>query len=122
MPATSAAARSRGKARRVSRAVPAARTVQAVGRRRAAPLSPRRGPGRGAAVWGDAGSSWNQACQQKQKAQLTRAWWRRIAVSERTWKSAQPRSEERRVGKECRSRWSPDHQKTKKSTNQKAKI
>src|SRR5690625_7148135 len=24
-----------------------------------------------------------------------------------------PRSEERRVGKECRSRWSPDHQKKK---------
>ena len=23
--------------------------------------------------------------------------------------NAQPRSEERRVGKECRSRWSPDH-------------
>ena len=24
------------------------------------------------------------------------------------------RSEERRVGKECRSRWSPDHEKKKK--------
>src|SRR5690554_7849445 len=27
------------------------------------------------------------------------------------------RSEERRVGKECRSRWAPDHQKKKKNTN-----
>ena len=27
------------------------------------------------------------------------------------------RSEERRVGKECRSRWSPDHQKKKKKIN-----
>src|SRR5207245_11114660 len=26
---------------------------------------------------------------------------------------AHPRSEERRVGKECRSRWSPDHEKKK---------
>jgi hypothetical protein len=33
------------------------------------------------------GWSWNHASQQKQNAQLTRAWWRRIAVSERTWKS-----------------------------------
>jgi hypothetical protein len=30
--------------------------------------------------------------QQKLKAQLTSAWWRRIAMSERTWKSAQPSS------------------------------
>src|SRR5437899_7454868 len=27
------------------------------------------------------------------------------------------RSEERRVGKECRSRWSPDHEKKKKDRN-----
>src|SRR5437899_10437109 len=27
------------------------------------------------------------------------------------------RSEERRVGKECRSRWAPDHEKKKKITN-----
>src|SRR5688572_33015249 len=27
------------------------------------------------------------------------------------------RSEERRVGKECRSRWSPDHEKKKKKKN-----
>src|SRR2546423_15256686 len=30
------------------------------------------------------------------------------------WHMSGPRSEERRVGKECRSRWSPDHS-TKKS-------
>src|SRR5436309_12746999 len=28
-----------------------------------------------------------------------------------------PRSEERRVGKECRSRWTPDHEKKKESIN-----
>src|SRR6266700_4004491 len=28
--------------------------------------------------------------------------------------AGKPRSEERRVGKECRSRWSPDHKKKKK--------
>src|SRR5688572_33121322 len=31
-----------------------------------------------------------------------------------TWEHADPRSEERRVGKECRSRWWPDHYKKKK--------
>src|SRR5256885_16238945 len=31
--------------------------------------------------------------------------------------AAQPRSEERRVGEEGRSRWSPDHYKKKKNTN-----
>src|SRR6266850_4961288 len=30
------------------------------------------------------------------------------------WPGAAIRSEERRVGKECRSRWSPDHEKKKK--------
>nr|WP_020552407.1 hypothetical protein [Embleya scabrispora] len=30
----------------------------------------------------------NQASQQNENAQFTRVWWRRIAVSERTWKSA----------------------------------
>src|SRR5438034_6876630 len=30
--------------------------------------------------------------------------------------SARSRSEERRVGKECRARWSPDHEKKKKKT------
>src|SRR5690554_8233382 len=32
-------------------------------------------------------------------------------------KTQQHRSEERRVGKECRSRWSPDHKKKKKKEN-----
>ncbi|KOU38073.1 hypothetical protein ADK54_30215 [Streptomyces sp. WM6378] len=30
--------------------------------------------------------------EQKLNAQLTRGWWRRMAVLERTWKSAQPSS------------------------------
>src|SRR5690606_39899195 len=34
---------------------------------------------------------------------------RRTASASPWW----PRSEERRVGKECRSRWSPDHEQTK---------
>src|SRR5690554_7975869 len=36
------------------------------------------------------------------------------------WRSGSPpgRSEERRVGKECRSRWSPYHQKKKKKKKQ----
>src|SRR5437660_8343261 len=29
----------------------------------------------------------------------------------RNWPPAETRSEERRVGKECRSRWSPEHEK-----------
>ena len=87
MLATSAAARSRGKARRVSRVMPVARMVLAAVR---GPLSRRPGAARGAGGPGGAGWSWNQASQQKLNAQLTRAWWRRIAVSERTWKSAQP--------------------------------
>src|SRR6266511_811216 len=29
-------------------------------------------------------------------------------------RAVKPRSEERRVGKECRSRWSPDHEKKKR--------
>src|SRR5437762_8857055 len=33
----------------------------------------------------------------------------RAARSQRSTKLSPPRSEERRVGKECRSRWSPDH-------------
>src|SRR5437868_12480348 len=35
---------------------------------------------------------------------------------------ARSRSEERRVGKECRSRWSPDHQKKKEKTKSKEHI
>jgi hypothetical protein len=34
----------------------------------------------------------NQVSQQKLNAQLTSTWWRRMAMSERTWKSAQPSS------------------------------
>src|SRR6266511_2500536 len=32
------------------------------------------------------------------------------------------RSEERRVGKECRYRWSPDHKKNKKTSSEKAAV
>src|SRR6266508_2309036 len=47
-----------------------------------------------------------------------RRWW--AACWPRT---AQPtRSEERRVGKECRSRWSPYHLKKKKKKNKKMKY
>ena len=42
------------------------------------------GPGGGCEV--------SQVSQQKQNAQLTSAWWRRMAMSERTWKLAQPSS------------------------------
>src|SRR2546422_10776501 len=41
-----------------------------------------------------------------------RRWRRDTAVSRRS--HSVPRSEERRVGKECRSRWSPYHLKKKK--------
>ena len=45
----------------------------------------------GCYVGADIGGGWaNQASQQKLNAQLTSTWWRRIAASERTWKSAQP--------------------------------
>src|SRR6267142_4484474 len=37
-----------------------------------------------------------------------------IPTAHRRRSSTRPRSEERRVGKECRSRWSPDHEKKKK--------
>src|SRR5438309_10934718 len=37
-----------------------------------------------------------------------------VAAIRALWDAADPRrSEERRVGKECRSRWSPDHYKKK---------
>src|SRR5712675_2981384 len=35
--------------------------------------------------------------------------WRCCAATAQSWRRS--RSEERRVGKECRSRWSPDHYK-----------
>ena len=54
------------------------------------PLSPPLAPGTGGVA---GGGGWaNQAAQQKLNAQLTSTWWRRIATSERTWKSAQPSS------------------------------
>src|SRR5687768_18292108 len=51
----------------------------------------------------------------------SRAWRRPLTVSEkaslrafyRKSRAVNQRSEERRVGKECRSRWSPDHEKKK---------
>src|SRR5688572_32853354 len=33
----------------------------------------------------------------------------RFGVQTNAWNTIETRSEERRVGKECRSRWSPDH-------------
>ena len=42
------------------------------------------GPGGGREV--------SQVSQQKQNAQLTSTWWRRMAMSARTWKSAHPSS------------------------------
>jgi len=50
-------------------------------------LSPPPTPGTGG-VAGDGGGWADQAAQQKLNAQLTRAWCRRMAMSERTWKSA----------------------------------
>src|SRR5690242_21940903 len=38
------------------------------------------------------------------------------------WRRPQPRSEERRVGKECRSRWSPYHEKKKEKTKAEDEI
>ena len=47
------------------------------------PLSPPLASGTGGVAAG--GGGWaNQAAQQKLNAQLTRTWWRRIAISERT--------------------------------------
>src|SRR5436189_6015430 len=43
-----------------------------------------------------------------------------VMVPHVTQEEKQTRSEERRVGKECRSRWSPDHEK-KKRWNDKAR-
>ena len=49
--------------------------------------SPPPTPGAGGVA--DDGGGWaDQAAQQKLNAQLTRAWCRRMAMSERTWKSA----------------------------------
>jgi hypothetical protein len=69
---------------------PVARTVPAPVGRRVDPLSPRSGSGRGADGLCCGGVSANQASQQKLNAALTRAWWRRITMSERAWKPARP--------------------------------
>src|SRR6266705_5868086 len=42
--------------------------------------------------------------------------WRRTPAKPALWCGRWRRSEERRVGKECRSRWSPYHLKKKKKT------
>ena len=56
------------------------------------PLSgPSSGHGSGAVASRGSGGA-NHWSQQKEKAQLTRVWWRRMARSERTWKSAQASS------------------------------
>src|SRR6266540_4051446 len=95
-PATSARARPTGSA---SRAPAAASPARPPPRRSGAgwwPVhSPRAAPVGAAA--GSAGAGWagwsaNQARQQNEKAQQTSCQWRRIARSERTWKSAQPNS------------------------------
>src|SRR5439155_19778847 len=53
-------------------------------------LSPPPTPGTGG-VAGDGGGWADQAAQQKLNAQLTRAWCRRMAMSERTWNLRWPR-------------------------------
>src|SRR5437867_11266504 len=42
-----------------------------------------------------------------------RQWLKRSVARSVAWVGGWRRSEERRVGKECRSRWSPEHQKKK---------
>ena len=62
---------------------------------RGGPLRPGAGPPllRASRGWDGRGLiEASQASQQKQNAQLTSIWWRRMAMSERTWKSAQPSS------------------------------
>jgi len=84
MPATSAVARSTGPTRRAPPGSPGASMVAAGAARRARdPLSPPSAPGAGG-VAGDGGGWADQAAQQKLNAQLTRAWSRRMAMSERT--------------------------------------
>jgi hypothetical protein len=87
MPATSAVARSAGLASRAPPRSPGPawwRLGLPGGRD---PFSPPPTPGTGG-VAGDGGGWADQAAQQKLNAQLTRAWCRRMAMSERTWKSA----------------------------------
>src|SRR5260370_7657641 len=55
-------------------------------------------------AWRDENAARSQKESQEQQVDF-----RRIREAEAAQKSARPRSEERRVGKECRSRWSPYH-------------
>src|SRR4029453_16242968 len=91
--ASSATARSRGSARPAPPVAPPARSSWLV--RRGCPVgwAPRAADGAAAcssdgAGW--AGSAARKVCQQNENAQHTSAQWRRIARSERPWKSAQP--------------------------------
>src|SRR5690554_7915704 len=45
---------------------------------------------------------------------------RRVGTGTVVLGASDRRSEERRVGKECRSRWSPDHEKKKKESKERA--
>ena len=52
-------------------------------------------------IWPERPGSWNYGAREAQKAF--------VKVAEAIGESEKVRSEERRVGKECRSRWSPYH-------------
>src|SRR5690348_14231004 len=71
---------------------PWASTAVGAGGVRLGPLScPSSGHGSGAVASSGPGGV-NHWSQQKGKAQLIRVWWRRMACSQRTWKSARPSS------------------------------
>jgi hypothetical protein len=62
---------------------------QEAGRRSGGSGTPYSAAGYGADSAAAYGAGWaNRASQQNEDAQLARTWWRRIAVSEVTWKSA----------------------------------
>lgn len=90
MPASSVAAWPRASASHGRPVVPGASRPAGAGGTVECPLSGRLGTGSSSSAAGMGGA--NQVSQQKLNAQLTRVWWRRMAVSERTWKSAQPSS------------------------------
>ena len=53
---------------------------------------------------------WAEQIQECQSSGMTvTAWCKEKGISQHTYYSRLNRSEERRVGKECRSRWSPYH-------------
>ena len=87
---TSAVARSAGEPGAHGPGLPWARRAARAVRPGWGPLSPS-GSGVDGRFGRRAGPA-NQTSQHKQNAQFVRARWRRIAVSERTWKSAQPGS------------------------------